>query len=276
MKETISRQIVFYTRVSWILIIAGVLFIVFVTIYYFFDSKIAELNLIGDFLGGSVASLWALAGVFFIYVAFLGQKLQLIQQQDDINLSRKELKLTRKELKYQRKQMEEQTAIYRKQIFENTFFNQLKIHHEIVNNVDFGSGDSRRSGTDCFKKFYERFASYYKQSREESDMTKLSEAMRNLMNDHGQDLNHYFNNLIQIIDLPIRLLKTKEDVFFYIKIVKAQLSSYECLLFYYKAYVNDELKKLLKDHDFFEYIIKEILLSDDHANLYENNSLKTG
>jgi hypothetical protein len=38
-------------------------------------------NEYGDFVGGVVASIWSLAGLMFIYVAFLGQKLQLLLQQ---------------------------------------------------------------------------------------------------------------------------------------------------------------------------------------------------
>lgn len=33
-------------------------------------DKASEL---GDFLGGTVGSLWSLAGLIFVYVAFLGQ-----------------------------------------------------------------------------------------------------------------------------------------------------------------------------------------------------------
>ena len=46
-----------------------------------------ELHVFGDYSGGIVASFWSLAGLFIIYVAFLGQKKEIIYQQHEIRQS---------------------------------------------------------------------------------------------------------------------------------------------------------------------------------------------
>lgn len=75
-------------------------------------------NEIGDFLGGTMVGIWSLAGLILIYVAFLGQKQQMIYQQQELQLNRDELKLNREEiqqtndtLKSQRKEMAQQNEM---------------------------------------------------------------------------------------------------------------------------------------------------------------------
>ncbi|MCC6373116.1 MAG: hypothetical protein IT236_19080, partial [Bacteroidia bacterium] len=54
-----------------------------------------------------------------------------------ILLQRKELKLQREELKDTRKEFQTQNETLKLQRFENTFFNLLNQHHQIVNAIDF-------------------------------------------------------------------------------------------------------------------------------------------
>ena len=55
-------------------------------------------NEVGDFLGGTMVGIWSLAGLILIYVAFLGQKQQMIYQQQELQLKRDDLELPRKEI----------------------------------------------------------------------------------------------------------------------------------------------------------------------------------
>mgnify|MGYP003717282061 CR=1 FL=1 len=103
-------------------------------IYQFNGNSNIRLSEIGDYIGGTVASTWSLAGLFFIYVAFLGQQKQMLLQKLDLYYNRLEITATRKELEGQKEQMIEQNKAIKLQRFENTFFHvslllQLKRFH---------------------------------------------------------------------------------------------------------------------------------------------------
>tara|TARA_R110002020_G_scaffold405057_1_gene615107 strand:- start:150 stop:1142 length:993 start_codon:yes stop_codon:yes gene_type:complete len=100
-------------------------------------------NEVGDFLGGTMVGIWSLAGLILIYVAFLGQKQQMIYQQQELQLNRDDLELNRKEieqtnatLKLQRKEMANQNETAKRQQFENLFFNMIDTHLKIVDDLD--------------------------------------------------------------------------------------------------------------------------------------------
>lgn len=144
----LDSKIATLTKVSWSFVAAGAVIALF-GIFSYFTSTIPanpatsfNLNLLGDFLAGGVASVWSLAGLFFIYVAFLGQKQQLYHQQLEIMYSQLEVKYTRLELEGQKNELIEQNKTLRQQRFENTFFQLLRNHQDIVNSIDIRSSSS--------------------------------------------------------------------------------------------------------------------------------------
>ena len=72
------------------------------------------LGMAGEFIGGTVGSIWALAGVILFFLALIYQK--------------KELELQRIELHENRKIMDSQSKTIAIQQFENTFFQLLNFH----------------------------------------------------------------------------------------------------------------------------------------------------
>ena len=159
----LEKRIPYYTRWAWIFVGIGLIVsLIGLLVFIFTDLK---LNEFGDFLAGSVASLWALAGLFLIYVAFLGQKQQLIYQQFELRDTKEELRGQKEQLKIQNRQM-------KKQIFESTFFQLLRLHNEIVDGIDVteynppgmsGSTSRDHEGRDCFKFFYKRLSQTLKE-----------------------------------------------------------------------------------------------------------------
>src|SRR3977135_2956056 len=61
-----------------------------------------DLSRMGSFLQGTTGALWGLAGLTLVYVAFLGQQLQILHQKED-------LRLTREAFKQQQREMQTQT-----------------------------------------------------------------------------------------------------------------------------------------------------------------------
>ena len=162
----LDDRIRLFTIIAWGAVIIGfIVGILGVFNFLFTDCfpilKMISLNELGDYLAGSVASFWSLAGLFFIYIAFLGQKQQMAQQQIELAFNQQELQETRKVLDDQKNQMFEQNRTLQIQRFENTFFNLLNNHQQIVTDMDIKHPNSHAnitSGRDCFKRFYSLFS----------------------------------------------------------------------------------------------------------------------
>lgn len=135
----INEQIKTFKTMSWCFIWVGVLFFICGIFYWIVDKN--NFNEVGDFIGGVSGTLWALAGLFFIYIAFLGQKVQ-------INYQREELGLTREELKDTKEVFKQQTQIMSYQQLDNTFFNLLDNHRKLVDS--FKKGEKKYSNTGSF------------------------------------------------------------------------------------------------------------------------------
>jgi hypothetical protein len=140
------------------------------------------LNELGDFLSGGVGPLLSFAALLVLYVAFLGQRQQLQLQQE-------ELRDTRKELAGQRQQLELQNQQTEHRNFENTFFQLIRLHNDIVDAITYEDlwfeGSMRKpikhtrtvKGRDCFRHFYEDLKDAYDRRETELsvDMTSVME-----------------------------------------------------------------------------------------------------
>lgn len=78
-------------------------------------DHMAQTGQVGDFIGGVVGSVWALAGVLLYFSA---------------------LKLQQQELKSQREEMAANQKLLDQQLFENTFFNLLKSQDSIRDSIN--------------------------------------------------------------------------------------------------------------------------------------------
>lgn len=126
--ENLNSKVKRFTNFAWGFVALG--FWVIIGGFAFGDFK--SFSEFGDFVGGSVGSIWSLAGLLFVYVAFLGQKQSILNQQIEILYNQEELRATRKELAGQKEQMELQNATLKQQQFENTFFNLLENYNEFM------------------------------------------------------------------------------------------------------------------------------------------------
>ncbi len=131
---------------------------------------------------------------------------------------KKELSLQRKELKNTRKEFTIQNKTLRLQRFENTFFNLLSLHHQIVDSIDLDIEQKKKidggikalskaiengfeyeritlKGRDVFKEKYEKMSSGF--DNEEDYNTNYLKSYESVQTDFG----HYFRNLYRIIKL---------------------------------------------------------------------------
>jgi Putative phage abortive infection protein len=273
----LDKNITTYTNWAWGFVYAGIAIAVFGIIAYLVikDSNKFGLNLLGDFYGGSVASIWSLAGLFFIYVAFLGQKQQLLNQQMEIMYSQIEVKYTRLELEGQKKEMVEQNQTLRQQRFENTFFQLLRNHQDIVSGIDIRTSRQGQStvineGRDCFKSFY---GYLLKRLDREKGLQKTIEVYMEVYNDHQSDLGHYFRHLYHILKFVNTSKEVaEEDKFKYTSLIRALLSSYELSMLFYNclgAYGKDYFKPLVEKYSFLKNLDHDLIVDKEHFKSYD-------
>jgi len=147
-------------------------------------------NEVGDYLGGTMAGLWSLAGLFFIYVAFLGQRL--------------DIQLTKNELQETRKVHDRQTTLLNRQQFDNLFFNLIQTHNQIVNDLDVSikypifledeqkEGIVEAQGRDVFKEVYDKKIRWRFDDK--------VEAYGEIYDEFNSEFGHYYRFLYRIID----------------------------------------------------------------------------
>lgn len=187
--QKIETAITRYRIAAFACIVAGFLSIIVVW-YQNENVHPMKWNEVGDYLGGTMVGLWSLAGLFFIYVAFLGQRL--------------DIQLTKNELQETRKVHDRQTTLLNRQQFDNLFFNLIQTHNQIVNDLDakikyyeYPAGYEIESfeeaqGRDVFKEVYNR-----KLKLQFGDKV---EAYGRVYKEFNSEFGHYYRFLYRIID----------------------------------------------------------------------------
>ena len=149
----------------------------------------------GDMFGAVNALFSGLAFVGIIYTVWLQRK--------ELQLQRREMEETREELKGQKEQLAAQNETLRKQNFENTFFQLLRLHNDILNAIDRTFGNDTRHGRDCFTRFCRDFFAYLKQYRQEHSQDSEPEQIRHAYLEFGKkyqsEVGHYFRTLYNIV-----------------------------------------------------------------------------
>ncbi|HEU0055193.1 MAG TPA: putative phage abortive infection protein [Longimicrobium sp.] len=236
-----------------------------------------DLDRLGSFLSGTVVGMWSLAGVLLVYVAFLGQRRQILNQEEEIRLNRLELKATRKELAGQRVQLELQNSIFRAQSFESTFFHLMSLHHQIVAAIaverNHGSKVGVFRGRDAFAEFYREFKLNYTPSETGPQSAEEREAINSCYRVHytihQAEFGHYFRNLYRMIKLIDQA--NLDDRAQYAGFARAQLSSYELACLFYNclsAEGSEKFKPLIEKYTLLKNLAHELLLHEKHASHY--------
>jgi hypothetical protein len=257
--ETLVLQVKIqrFTKYAWITVLLGFAVLIFSIVIYFISPDLPNeyyaLNLVGDFLGGILSSIWSLSGVFFLYVAFLGQRLQLLNQQKEIQLSIKEIIAQREEMAFQ-------SITFERQLFENTFFNLIEMHQRIVSNVKYSE---RILGQESFAYFVDDLNENIGiESCKDYEKVKMK-AQVHIQTYYKKNLDHYFHNFLQTLEF-IKLFSFRSlnpeniegDIGFnelerekYYKIYFAVISSSELfLLFFWSRDKDGWLVDIFKKH----------------------------
>ena len=222
-----------------------------------------------------------------------------------IFLQSRELKLQREELTETREEFKTQNLTLRLQRFENTFFNMLSLHHDIVNNIDWMSerwisdelvrrypialGRSKgrmvqdvTKGRDVFELHYSELK---KQLRDYVDQGYISDNYKVEYQKCRNDFDHYFRNLYRIIklvdttqftDIPGSSKEFMEK-YKYTSIVRSQLSTFELLWLFYNCLSENGIeyfKPLVERYTLFKNLRIEELANGRHTDLYDESAFR--
>lgn len=261
------------------------------TLTYFLlkDKSATDRGTLGDMFG-SINALFsglALAGIILT-----------------ILLQRKELKLQREELRDTRKEFETQNTTLKLQRFENTFFNLLNLHHQIVKVIDYRFYKSKErkrnianaimypsevkeavtiTGRDVFRHRYNLMYNNLKANPTEFESIYLENYQR-----AQTDFGHYFRNLYRMIKLVDQTdffydsNKVSADEIFKIKyrytsIIRAQISDFELLWIFYNCLSENGIKKFkpfIERYSFFKNIPTGLIADNSHIELYDKRAFE--
>ena len=208
----------------------------------------------------------------FSGLAFAGLIWAILLQRQELEYQREELISTRGELAAQRAQMEVQNETLRRQSFENTFFQLVRLHHEIASSIEVRDGAATLRGPDAFEFLYGQFRIELGQraGRDGTVNERLADGYRRFYSAHQNALGHYFRNLYNIIKFVDR--SRVADKRLYTNLVRAQVSAAELLLLFYNCLSDlgsEKFKPLVERYGLLKTVPRERLVEAANAELYE-------
>lgn len=222
-------------------------------------SQINDWGALGSYLQGTTASVWALAGLLIIFVAFLAQMRQLHLQQHQ----------------------------FERQSFESSFFKLVEFHDQIVSEmreVNRQKDWSRVERRECFKVWYDNFrqtlASFSIRTGETNSVAvtdiDITAKYQSFYDQHQDVLGHYFRNLYHVF----KFVKNSalNDKRRYTSLARAHLSQYELALLFYNCLipVGAKFKPLVEEFGLLENLDLKLLVDpeEDPKKYYEQGAFR--
>ncbi len=250
-------------------------FVAGIWVFFVFRKQLSTLNdfgAFGSYLQGAVASLWSLAGLLFIFAAFLAQKQQIIQQDAELEDQKKQFALQHQSLK--------------RQNFESAFFELLSFQNQITEQlrrvVKWSLGMAERTdvteGRLCFSAWYKTlqggFEAMAKSEEDKKNRDFVVNVYCDFYHDYQASLGHYFRTLYHVFkfvkesDIDTRQKRR------YTSLVRAQLSTGELVFLFYNCLspFGEKFKPLVEEFGLLEHLDKDFLLNPTHADFYETGA----
>lgn len=235
-----------------------------------FSSGPDDLSRLGTFLQGTTGVLWGLAGLTLVYVAFLGQQLQILHQKED-------LRLTREAFKQQQAEMELQTEEFENQRFDTTFFALLGAHQDLVKSSEIDTGRGPKAGAEAFSMLLNRITERYREARARDGTIPSLELSKRIYLEEFRNyegmLGPYFHSLYHILkfvddrQLPLDRADERRR---YTNFIRARLSFSELIVLFYGG-LSDQgagMRSLIERHALLKHLAPDRLLDPDHRNAY--------
>ncbi len=288
-KRISSLEEVSLEKIAFFFIWIGVALVVVHVVLFYWDGLILKIasketlqamGQFGEYMGGMIGAIWSLASVILFYET-------LRFQRNELKLQRHELELNRDELLEQTQQFREQNKLRFSQSVENTYFQLLMFHNEILKDISIvldsdpeGNPTEERKiigGRDAFVEYFHKFNTIYQSAIDNIGITSpskdevrgsINEAFSNFMYMYHSELSHYFRNILNILEfLENSKLENKR---FYKKLLVSQISDYELILIYYYCLWEKgrALKPLAEKYALFINLNEVILFDKRHKNFF--------
>ena len=256
-KELQIREVIF-KNVAMFLILLGSTCFIFSAIVFF---SLYKYEGFAEYFLACSASLWALAGIIYIYVAFLGQKAEILQNSYQIELNREELKAQNDTLECQR--------------FEGALFKMFNLLDSQISDLQIIIHSAQADEVFSRKRYFfyifrefknnpdininsgERIVASEERLPDSKDV-QIKSLFRDIVY-HNPELSSYLNT----IDLIIRFIDNSsvKNKDFYFSYLSSRLSLYEkCIYFYYlflKVETSGDVSKIVLKYRILSSLEKE-------------------
>ena len=258
-------------RKRWV-IFAFILVLCFWVANYFYGSSLSNED------RGTFGDMFGAVNSIFSGMAFVGVIYAIIMQRYEIAIARKDIAYTKKILDSQNVQLKQQNREAKKQIFESTFFELLRLFTDLTIQIELQRTENNVSiltrGKKVFPVFLNRLKATYK-----PDQVKLfggenyNKAYEKFYSRHNTELGHYFRtiyNLIKFID--VSEVPNKK---FYSNIVRAQLSDAEAALLFHNGlspYGSKKFKPLIEKYGLLKNVSDTDILDAKLKDVYSKSA----
>ena len=220
------------------------------------------LGMAGEFIGGTVGSIWALAGVILFFLALIYQKRELVLQRIELHESRKI--------------MESQSRTIAIQQFENTFFQLLNFHINAANQIRSINVGTARKNVNPFDALFTDFkkdaSALQKRRKADAGTIKPSdESFEHCFVAVYEGYKNTFQHYLENYKTLLLFIKNKSpDPGFYYNILKSHFTEQEVLIhFYYLVLIakNPDLKLTVERYHLFQKLNQRAVSEVDQYHL---------
>lgn len=234
--------------ISTLLIVVGLVILLLGIIFFFWndfnvstDDKIQadKWGQFGDFIGGLVGTIWALAGVMLFYLALKDQRADIKTNQETLQLQVtalnrqiEEFELQREEMESSRKVHEQQFKTSRLQQFDSHFYSLLNVYLDIKKSLNQSekTGDFFRSSFDQMLIPFDETIDLY-QYYDDLNMSYLE-----VFYEKRSQFSHYFKCFYRIIKMiDENAFLSREEKSDYTKILRSQITDFEQLIIHFNS-----------------------------------------
>lgn len=263
-----------YSKKLGILLVGGVILCVaiYASILIWITWPITEVSINKS---GVFGDSFGLLTSLFSGLAFAGLIITILMQKEELGLQREELSLTRSELSGQKEELKIQNQTMVQQQFENTSFQMLSLHNEIVKGMDVKLGNAEFSGRDAFQGIHHRLMkSKVGKELQSAGLESLNTLYMQFYRQTQNEIGHYFRNLYNIIKFVD--MSTIENKKLYTNIVRAQLSSFELFFVFYNCLSEmgvEKFKPLIEKFGLLKTLSDDLLCNKEtHKGFYNGSA----
>ena len=273
-----------------IFLIFLVVFFLWIGSYFLISKYISDSPEIKGQFGDSFGAVNAL----FSGLAFAGLIITILLQRKDLQYQRTAIEQTNVEMKNQTKEFDIQNSTLKRQQFENTFFELLRMLQTITDDLSLNisyldlSSDSRKEFMCRGKLVFQELCTGRAQKILNGSRFYIS-SLQDELNTYSIDdvyaredikfLYHYYRfvyRIMKFVDMS-EIVKTYNEKYEYITFLRSTLSNFEMFVLFYNCLTADgcgKFKPLVEKYALFNNIDEQMLVDPSHKTLYTDYAFK--